>query len=80
MLKFTQQRKMAIMLEIMQSGMMSYQPYIDGDSSRNYMIMREPMFWQATIIMTSKTWPFMEQLNRIVLMQQESGIRYNYII
>lgn len=74
--KLTEQRDMAVMLEFMQSDTMSYQPYIDRESSENYMKMKEPLYWVATIIMTSKTWPYMEQLNRIILMQQESGIRY----
>lgn len=75
-LELTQQHRMAVMLEIMQHGSLSYQPYIDEETSKHYMIMKEAMFWQGTLIMASKTWPFMEQLNRIVLMQQESGIRY----
>lgn len=75
MFNLTQQRKIAVMLEIMQSGTMSYQPYIDKESSKYYMVMKDSMYWTPTIIMTSKTWPFMEQLNRIILMQQESGIR-----
>lgn len=76
MLELTQQRRLAVMLEIMQDGSLCYQPYIDEETSKNYMIMKEAIVWQATIIMASKTFAFMEQLNRIVLMQQESGIRY----
>lgn len=76
MAELTQQHRMAVMLEILQSGTLSYQPYIDKESSKFYMIQKELMYWQYTIVMASKTWPFMEQLNRIVLMQQESGIRY----
>lgn len=71
-----QQHKMAITVERMQHGTLSYQSFLDQESSKYYMIMKEPMFWEHTVVMASKTWPFMEQLNRIVFMQQESGIRY----
>lgn len=67
---------MAVMLETMQDGTLTYQSFIDKESSYYYMMMKKQVYWQGTYIMTSKTWPFMEQLNRMVLMQQESGIRY----
>lgn len=76
MLKLVQQRKMAVMLEAMQDGTLSYQPFIDKESSHYYMKTKKSVYWQSTCIIASKTWPFMEQLNRVVLMQQESGIRY----
>lgn len=67
---------MAVMLETMQYGTLTYQSFIDKESSEFYMLMKEPAYWQDTFIMASKTFPFMEQLNRIVLMQRESGIGY----
>lgn len=69
-------QKMAVMVERMQHGTLSYQQFIDEDSSKHYMLMKNPVYWEYTIAMASKTWPFMEQLNRIIFMQQESGIRY----
>lgn len=74
--QLVKQHKMAVTVEMMQHGALSYQSFIDKESSKYYMIMKQPMYWEYTIVMASKTWPFMEQLNRIVLMQQESGIRY----
>ncbi|XP_037040297.1 uncharacterized protein LOC119077222 [Bradysia coprophila] len=76
LLKLVQRHRTAVMLETMQYGTLTYQPFIDEPSSEYYMLMKEQAYWQGTIIMTSKTWPFMEQLNRIVFMQQESGIKY----
>lgn len=76
MVKLVEQRKLAVILETLQHGTLSDQPFVDRERAKNYMMMKYPVCWQGTIIMTSKTWPFMEQLNRIVLMQQESGIRY----
>lgn len=64
------------MLETMQYGTLTYQEFIDKPSSKYYMLMKQQVYWQGTTIMTSKTWPFMEQLNRVVFMQQESGINY----
>lgn len=54
---------MSVTLELMQSGTLVYQPFIDKESSRNYMIMKKQLYWQGTFVMTSKTWPFMEQIN-----------------
>lgn len=71
-----QQHKMAVTVEIMQHGTLSYQEFLDKESSKYYMIMKHPMYSQHTTVVATKTWPFMEQLNRIVFMQQESGIRY----
>lgn len=70
--------EMVVMLERMQHGTLVYQQYITADSSKHYILMKHPVYWEYTVVMTSKTWPFMEQLNRIVFMQQESGIRYNW--
>lgn len=70
------EHKIAVTLEMMQHGTLSYQSYIDKDASKYYMIMKQPMYWEYTIVIASKTWPFMEQINRIIFMQQESGIRY----
>lgn len=67
---------MAFSVEILQHGTVSYQSFLDKESSKHYMIMKEPMYWTYTVVMSSKTWPFMEQLNRIVFFQQESGLRY----
>ncbi|KAJ6635959.1 Glutamate receptor, partial [Pseudolycoriella hygida] len=75
-LKLVQQHKTAIMLETMQHGTLTYQEFIDRPSSKYYMLVKKQVYWQGTIIMASKTWPFMEQLNRMVFMQQESGINY----
>ncbi len=75
-LKLVQQHRTAVMLETMQYGTLTYQEFIDKPSSKYYMLMNQQVYWQGTIIMASKTWPFMEQLNRIVFMQQESGINY----
>lgn len=74
--QLVQQHRMAVTLETMQHGTLSYQEYIDKASSKYYMLMKQQAYWQGTTIMTSKTWPYMEQLNRIVFMQQESGISY----
>lgn len=71
-----QQQKIAVTVEMMQHGTLCYQSFIDKMSSKHYMMMKQPMYWEHTVVMASKTWPFMEQLNRIVFMQQESGIRY----
>lgn len=67
---------MAITVETLQHGALCYEPFIDKDTSESYMLMHSPLYWQFSIIMSSKTWPFMEQMNRIVHMQQESGIGY----
>lgn len=75
-LKLVQQHKTAVMLETMQYGTLTYQEFIDKPSSKYYMLMRQQVYWQGTIIMASKTWPYMEQLNRIIFMQQQSGINY----
>lgn len=75
-LKLVQKHKVAIMLETMQYGTLTYQEFIDKPSSKYYMLMKQQAYWQGTTIMASKTWPFMEQLNRIVFMQQQSGIGY----
>lgn len=75
-LNLVQQHQTAVMLETMQYGTLTYQEFIDKPSSKYYMLMKQKVYWQGTIIMASKTWPFMEQLNRIVFMQQQSGIGY----
>ncbi|XP_063707554.1 uncharacterized protein LOC134836266 [Culicoides brevitarsis] len=74
--KLVKAEKFAVTLETMQHGTLSYQPYFDVEDSKFLMMTKHAIYWQDTVIMTSKTWPFMEQLNRIVLMQQESGIQY----
>lgn len=74
--QLVQHHRMAITVEMLQHGTLSYQSFLDQESSKYYMIMKQPLYWQNTVVMSSKTWPFMEQLNRIVFMQQESGIRY----
>lgn len=74
--QLVQQKRIAVAVEMMQHGTLSYQAFLDKESSKYYMIMKQPMYWQHTVVMSSKTWPFMEQLNRFVFMQQESGIRY----
>lgn len=76
LLELVQKRQTAVLLETMQYGTLSYQPIIDKPSSKDYMLMKQEVYWQDTVIMASKTWPFMEQLNRIVFMQMESGIKY----
>lgn len=74
--KLVKRQRIAVTVEKMQHGTLSYQSFLDNDSAKHYMIMKHSLYWQYTVVMASKTWPYMEQLNRIVLMQQESGIRY----
>lgn len=76
LLKSVQKRKMAITVETLQYGTLSYEPFIDRATSEYYMMMKEPLYWQFSVVMSSKTWPFMRELNRIVFMQRESGIGY----
>ncbi len=74
--ELVKQRTFAVTVEQMEHGTLSYQSFLSRELSKDYMIMKHPLYSSFTTVYTSKTWPFMEQLNRIVLMQQESGIRY----
>lgn len=73
--ELVKQKKAAVIVETMQDGTLTYQSYVDKNDSRFLMIMKEPLYAQYTAMITSKTWPFIAQLNRIVFMQIESGIR-----
>ncbi|XP_063697569.1 uncharacterized protein LOC134828520 [Culicoides brevitarsis] len=68
------QFKAAVLVETMQGGTLCYQDYIDKNDSKFLMIMKEPLYTSYTAPISTKTWPYMEQLNRIVFMQVESGI------
>ncbi|XP_037041531.1 uncharacterized protein LOC119078161 [Bradysia coprophila] len=80
--ELVRQKRVAITMERMQHGTLSYLSYLERESSKNYMVMKQPMYWQYTTVMASKTWPFMEQLSRIVLLQQESGLQryWEYLV
>lgn len=72
--KIVKEQRAAVIVETMQGGTLSYQAYLDRNDSRFLMIIKEPLYVIYTAIITTKTWPFMEQLNKIVFMQVESGI------
>ncbi|XP_063702358.1 uncharacterized protein LOC134832305 [Culicoides brevitarsis] len=72
--KLVKQQRAAVIVETMQGGTLCYQQYIDRNDSKFLMVQKEPLYTAYTGIIASKTWPYMEQLNRIVMMQAESGI------
>uniref|UniRef100_A0A336LSD3 CSON002663 protein n=1 Tax=Culicoides sonorensis TaxID=179676 RepID=A0A336LSD3_CULSO len=68
-------RNMAVVCDKTQGGTVTIEGLIDQNDSQFMMIMQQPMYHQYTALIASKTWPYMEQLNRIAYMQQESGIQ-----
>lgn len=71
---WVKQQKMAVIVDQMQDKTLVLLPIVDRNDSKFLMIMKKPLYFQYTTIITTKTWPWIEQLNRIVSMQQESGI------
>lgn len=67
--------KTAVVIDKTQGGTYSVLGFFDRDCSRLLMAMKEPIYKQYTALITSKTWPYMPQLNKLALMQQESGVR-----
>lgn len=43
--KLVKQQKIAITLETMQNGILSYQPYFDKEDSKFLMLMKHPLYW-----------------------------------
>uniref|UniRef100_A0A336LV05 CSON002664 protein n=1 Tax=Culicoides sonorensis TaxID=179676 RepID=A0A336LV05_CULSO len=74
-LKDVNAQRAAAMVETMEHGTLVYQPYINKNNSKFLMMLKETLYKEYTALITTKTWPYMEQLNRIVLMQMESGIK-----
>lgn len=72
--KLVSKKKAAVIVETMQGGTLSYQEYIKRNDSKFLMVQKDTLYTAWTGIITPKTWPYMEQLNRIVFMQAESGI------
>lgn len=58
----------------MQYGNVCYGEYLDEELSKNFMITKEEVYWEQTLFLTTQTWPFMPILNKMILMQSESGI------
>lgn len=65
---------MAIILEVLQYGSVCYGDYLDEQLAHHFMISKEEVYWEQTLFFTTQTWPFMPQLNQMILMQSESGI------
>lgn len=71
---WVKEERMAVIVDQMQDKTLVLFPYVNRNDSKFLMIMKQPLYFQYTAILTTKTWPWIEQLNRIVFMQQESGI------
>lgn len=71
---WVKQQKMAVIVNQMQDRTLVLLPIVDRNDSKSLMMMKEPFYFQYTTLLTTKTWPWIQQLNRIVAMQQESGI------
>uniref|UniRef100_A0A336MNM8 CSON003529 protein n=1 Tax=Culicoides sonorensis TaxID=179676 RepID=A0A336MNM8_CULSO len=65
---------MAIILEALQFGTVCIAEYMDEEIAKNYMLTSDDMYWEQTVMPSRKTWPYMELMNKIILMQAESGI------
>lgn len=72
--ELVKQKKAAVVVETLQGGTLTYQPYIEKNVSKFLMIMKEPFTLEYTALISTKTWPFMAQLNRIIFMYIESGL------
>lgn len=73
-----QAQDMAIILEALQFGTVCIAEYMDESTAKNYMLTKEDMYWEQTVMPSRKTWPYMELMNRIILMQAESGINRHW--
>lgn len=51
---------------------------LDHVSAENYMVAKEEITGQYTTVISHKTWPFMEYMNRIIFAITESGIRKHW--
>lgn len=72
--EWVSEQRMAVIVQQMQAKPLVFFDYVDRNDSKFLMIMKQPLYYQYTAILTTKTWPWIDQLNRIVFMQQESGI------
>lgn len=69
---------MAIILEALQFGTVCIAEYMDETTAQNYMLTKSDMYWEQTVMPSRKTWPYMELMNKIILMQSESGINKHW--
>lgn len=65
---------MAIILEALQFGTVCISEYMDEEIAQNYMLTKQDLYWEQTVMPSRKTWPYMELMNKIISMQFESGI------
>lgn len=72
--KHAKAQDMAIILEALQFGTVCIAEYMDEGIAQNYMLTKEDMYWEQTVMPSRKTWPYMELMNKIILTQAESGI------
>lgn len=73
--QLVKRKNMAIVIDKTQGGSVTIQGYIDEEDSKFLMIMNEPLYYQYSALIASKTWPYMQQLNQITFLQAEGGIR-----
>ncbi|XP_063702357.1 uncharacterized protein LOC134832303 [Culicoides brevitarsis] len=73
--KLIKDEKIAVALDRTQAGTASVHNLLTRDDSKHLMIMKERLYAQYSVLIASKTFPYMEQLNKMAFWQQESGIR-----
>lgn len=49
--------------------------YINTDNVNNYQLMLDDIYYEMCVAMSMKTWPYMNQLNDLILQISESGIQ-----
>ncbi|XP_039435049.1 glutamate receptor-like [Culex pipiens pallens] len=50
--------------------------FLDEESSLLLQLLKDDLFWQTCIAAITKTWPFKERLNDLIMRVDQSGIQY----
>ena len=50
--------------------------YLDEESSLLLQLLKDDLFWQSCTAVITKTCPFMERLNELILTVDQSGIQH----
>ncbi|EAT48971.1 AAEL000007-PA [Aedes aegypti] len=73
--KHTKQLDMAYSVERLPYGHFAIGEYIDEEASHKFHLMKEDIYWENCVAMSTKTWPMMDQLDQLILIIFQSGIQ-----
>ncbi|XP_055604897.1 uncharacterized protein LOC129753122 [Uranotaenia lowii] len=71
----TKQQDLAYSIERLPYGHFAIGEYIDEEASTEFHLMMEDIYWENCVIMSSKTWPMMKQLDYLILWIFQTGIQ-----